>query len=91
MAAPSVFLISVTADYPAALAVYQLLREREIACFFCDEALLRAGEAYYRPMMHRALREASHLLVLAGQASHASSPSVQEALEAFQNGALARR
>jgi formylglycine-generating enzyme required for sulfatase activity len=89
MAAPSVFLISVTADYPAALAVYQLLREREIACFFCDEALLRAGEAYYRPMMHRALREASHLLVLAGQASHASSPSVQEALEAFQNGALA--
>ncbi len=87
MAAPSVFLTSVTADYPAALAVYQLLREREIACFFCDEALLRAGEAYYRPTMHRALREASHLLVLAGQASHASSPSVQEALAAFKHAA----
>jgi formylglycine-generating enzyme len=91
MAAPSVFLSSVTAAYPAAREVYQFLRDRDISCFFCDEAMLRAGGTSYRQSMERALKAAGHLVILLGAAGHARNPSVLDALREFSRPEKERR
>jgi len=86
MKTPSVFLSSVNAAYPVAREIYQFLRDRELAVFFCDEALLRTGDAFYRPAMERALRQATHLLVVLDHPDQAGNALVLDALRQFSQG-----
>ena len=78
MIQPVVFLSAVTADYSAAREVYQFLTEREITCFFADEALLKTGDASYRQRSDAALAAAKWLIVVVGKSSYARSPIMQE-------------
>lgn len=84
----SVFLSAANADYSAARAVYQFLTERGVACFFCDESLLRVGEGKYRATVDRALAAAERVVVVAGSAARAQSEWVQYAWQGFVRGTV---
>ncbi len=83
MSRPTVFLHAVTADYPAALAVYQFLTGREIPCFFADEALLKTGDPSYFRQASTALKGASWLMVVATRAAYCQSPTILDFWQAF--------
>ena len=78
-----VFIAAATADYTAARSVLQFLTERGRPCFFCDEALLRAGEAGYLSQVDAALEEAGALVVAAGNRERADAEWVRFAWRQF--------
>ena len=87
----SVFISAANADYSAARAVYQFLTERDVSCFFCDESLLRVGEARYRATVDRALAAAKHVVVVAGSGSRTESEWVKYAWQGFMSGTVTGR
>ena len=66
MKSNAVFIAAATADYSPARSVLQVLTDRGRRCFFCDEALLRAGEAGYLAKVDEALERSAAMVVVAG-------------------------
>jgi hypothetical protein len=79
----TVFISAATADYSAARSVLQRLTEQGRRCFFCDEALLRAGESGYPAKVDSALAEAEALVVVAGRRERADAEWVRYAWRKF--------
>jgi hypothetical protein len=79
----TVFISAATADYSAARSVLQRLTEQGRRCFFCDEALLRAGETGYSAKVDAALAEAEALVVVAGRRERADAEWVRYAWRRF--------
>ncbi len=84
----SVFISAANADYSTARAVYQFLTERDVSCFFCDESLLRVGDARYRATVDRALVAAKHVVVVAGSGARTESEWVKYSWQGFLSGTV---